>query len=59
MDIEAVSFDLWQTLIFDNPSLSEERATLRLEGMAKVLNQTAPVDHEELALALRTWSGSR
>ncbi len=51
MDIRAASFDLWQTLIFDNRSLGKERDRLRLEGMGKILDETCPVNYEALAQA--------
>ena len=51
MDIRAASFDLWQTLIFDNHSLGGERTRLRLEGMGRILGETYPVDYEALERA--------
>lgn len=51
--IRAVSFDLWQTLIFDSPELERERSRLRLAGMERILSQARPVDQEALSQAYR------
>ncbi len=38
-NVEAVIFDLWQTLIFDNRELGRDRTRLRIEGTSNVLTR--------------------
>ena len=38
-EITVVTFDLWQTLILDNPELGAARTLIRLEGTRDALNQ--------------------
>ena len=38
-NVEAIIFDLWQTLIFDNRELGRDRTRLRIEGASRVLSR--------------------